>query len=305
MRRILLLLFLSGCLGIPVCAITQTAAAEIPSPQSYLGFKPGEDFRLLDAATILAYFQLLDRSSPRLQVQTLGKSTLGRPFWMALISAPENLQNMNHLIALQGELADPRNLPEAQARRLMKEAKAIVSINCSIHPREVGPSQMSLELAYRLVSEQTPEAQEILNQVVLLLIPTHNPDGLDLICEWYKKFRDTPFAGGPFPFLEHYYCGHDINRDWILLSQKETRTTVENVYNVWRPHIVFDLHQMVYYGARMFLPPYADPYDENIPPILQSQTAALGTAVAAEMTAQGLAGIIHQDGFDAYAPSRA
>lgn len=288
-----------------VPARAQTISAEIPSPESFLGYKPGDDQRLLDSATILAYFQALDRTSPRLVVQTLGKSTLGRPFWMAVISAPENLQNLNNWIKIQGQLADPRALVDAQARRIMKDAKVIVSINCSIHPREVGPSQMSLELAYKLANDNSAETLAILQNVILLLIPTHNPDGLDLICEWYKKFQNTPFAGGPYPFLDHYYCGHDINRDWILQSQKETRITVDKVYNVWHPHIAFDLHQMGYFGARMFLPPYADPWDENVSPILQAQATALGAAIAAEMTAKGFPGIVHQSGFDAYAPSRA
>ncbi|HPR88274.1 MAG TPA: M14 family zinc carboxypeptidase [bacterium] len=282
----------------------QTPAA-ITSPAAFLGFTPGEDFRLADAETILAYFRLLDRQSPRLQVQRLGQSTQGRSFWMAVISSPENLANQETLIQLQAQLADPRELVPAQARRLMRDARAVVCIACSIHPIEIGPSQMSMNLAYHLLSDNSDATRAILDQVILLLIPTHNPDGLDAVVEWYKKYRDTPFAGGPVPFLDHPYAGHDINRDWVLLSQRETRLTVEKVYNLWHPHVVFDLHQMGYTGPRMFLPPYQDPYDDNIPPLLQAQTAALGTAIAAEMTAAGMAGVAHAFYFDAFASSRA
>ena len=283
----------------------QTMPAALTSPEAFLGFTPGEDYRLADSATILAYFRLLDRQSPCLQVQRLGSSTQGRSFWMAAISSPENLARQEALIQLQAQLADPRGIVSAQANRLMRDAKAVVCITCSIHPMEIGPSQMSMDLAYRLVSENSAEIQSILDNVVLLLIPTHNPDGLDAVVEWYKKYRDTPFAGGPVPFLDHPYCGHDINRDWVLLSQKETRLTVEKVFNIWRPHVVFDLHQMGYDGPRMFLPPYVDPHDENMHPLLQAQASALGMAVAAEMTAQGLPGVAHNFIFDAFAASRA
>jgi hypothetical protein len=298
-------LLLTLWLGLAASEGRAQSASPVSSPESFLGFQPGEDFRLADAETILAYFRLLDRQSPRLQVQRLGQSTQGRSFWMAVISSPENLANQESLIQLQAQLADPRELPPAQARRLMRDARAVVCIPCSIHPIEVGPSQMAMNLAYRLVLDNSEEIRAILDNVVVLLIPTQNPDGLDAIVEWYKKYRDTPFAGGPVPFLDHPYCGHDINRDWILLSQKETRSTVEKVYNVWRPHLVFDLHQMGYTGPRMFLPPYKDPHDENVHPLLQAQASAIGMAVAAEMTAAGLAGVAHNFYFDAFASSRA
>lgn len=299
-RGIVVGLMLLLAAGLPA----QTPPA-ITTPAGFLGFTPGEDFRLADAGTILAYFRLLDRQSPRLQVQRLGQSTQGRTFWMAVISSPENLANQENLIQLQAQLADPREMVPAQARRLMREARSVVCIACSIHPIEIGPSQMSMNLAYHLVSDNSEATRTLLDRVVLLLIPTHNPDGLDAVVEWYKKYRDTPFAGGPVPFLDHPYAGHDINRDWVMLSQRETRLTVEKVFNVWHPHVVFDLHQMGYTGPRMFLPPYRDPADDNIPPLLQAQTNAIGTAIAAEMTAAGMAGVAHAFYFDAFASSRA
>ncbi len=294
-----------GCALMLAVGLPAQTPPAITSPAGFLGFTPGEDFRLADAGTILAYFRLLDRQSPRLQVQRLGQTTQGRTFWMAVISSPENLANQETLIQLQAQLADPREMVPAQARRLMRDARAVVCIACSIHPIEIGPAQMSMNLAYHLVSDNSEETRTILDRVILLLIPTHNPDGLDAVVEWYKKYRDTPFAGGPVPFLDHPYAGHDINRDWVVLSQKETRLTVEKVYSVWHPHVVFDLHQMGYTGPRMFLPPYRDPSDDNISPLLQAQTNALGTAIAAEMTAAGMAGVAHAFYFDAFASSRA
>jgi len=279
--------------------------AAITSPENFLGFTPGDDFRLADAGTILAYFRLLDRQSPRLQLQRLGQSTQGRTLWMAVISSPENLARQDALIQLQAQLSDPRGLISAQARRLMRDARSVVCITCSIHPIEIGPSQMSMNLAYRLVAENSEEIKAILDNVVLLLVPTQNPDGLDAVVEWYKKYRDTPFAGGPLPFLDHPYSGHDINRDWVYLTQKETRLTVEKLFNVWRPHVHFDLHQMGYMGPRLFLPPYRDPHDESIPALLQAQASAIGMAIGAGMTAAGLPGVAHNVYFDAFVSSRA
>ncbi len=301
----LALLLAAGLILLIPDRLPAQASAAITSPENFLGFTPGDDFRLADTGTILAYFRVLDRQSPRLQLQRLGQSTQGRTLWMAVISSPENLARQDDLIQLQAQLSDPRGLVSTQARRLMHDARSVVCITCSIHPIEIGSSQMSMNLAYRLVAENSEEIKTILDNVVLLLVPTQNPDGLDAVVEWYKKYRDTPFAGGPLPFLDHPYSGHDINRDWVHLTQKETRLTVEKLFNVWRPHVHFDLHQMGYTGPRMFLPPYRDPHDENIPSLLQAQASAIGMAIGAAMTAEGLAGVAHNVHFDAFASSRA
>ncbi len=282
----------------------QQKISSIPSPTEFLGYGPGEDYKLANYEEIVSYFQTLDRLSTRLRLQELGQTTEGRPFYLAIISSSENLQKSAQILDVQRQLADPRTLIDAEARRLIREAKVIVSINCSIHPREIGPSQMSMELAYQLTSIFSRDIDLILDNVVLLLIPAHNPDGLDKVVEWYKQHKGTDYEAGPLPFLDHKYTGHDLNRDWFALTQKETRLTVEEVYNVWRPHIVFDLHQMGSYGARMFVPPYADPYDPMMEPIIQAEIAFLGTAIAADLTAQGNSGVAFNVYFDSYSPAR-
>ncbi len=282
----------------------QQKISSIPSPTEFLGFSPGEDYKLANYEEIVSYFQALDRLSSRLRLQELGQTTEGRPFYMAIISSSENLQKSAQILDTQRQLADPRTLIDAEARRLIREAKVIVSINCSIHPREIGPSQMSMELAYQLTSIFSRDIDVILDNVVLLLIPAHNPDGLDKVVEWYKQHKGMDYEAGPLPFLDHKYTGHDLNRDWFALTQNETRLTVEEVYNVWRPHIVFDLHQMGSYGARMFVPPFADPYDPKMEPIIQAEIAFLGTAIAADLTAQGNSGVAFNVYFDSYSPAR-
>ena len=248
---------------------------------------------------------MLDKNSDRLRIEELGQTTEGRPLILAIISSPQNLLHSQEIIENRRKLADPRTIDEEQAEELIYSGKILVSINCSIHPKEIGPGQMSMQLAYRLATDNTEEVKAILDNVVVLLIPVHNPDGLDKVAAWYDEYRGTEYEAGPLPFLGQKYCGHDINRDWIALTQNETRLTVEKVYNVWRPHIVFDLHQMGSRGARLFLPPYVDPYDDMIDPILQAQIAELGAAVTADLTAAGKRGVANNIKYDAYSPARA
>ncbi|NLP09830.1 hypothetical protein GX408_05455 [bacterium] len=285
------------------CTLT-AAYATVTSPSEFLGFTPGDDYQLADYETIISYFKKLEQESDRLLLQELGRTTQGRSLYVAVISSPQNLHNRRQIIARQARLARPLGLSAGEAKKLIEQAPVIVSINCSIHPREIGASQMSMELAYRLLSDRSLEIQRLLNKVVLLLMPGQNPDGLDAIVRGYEKNLRAGRTDAPISQPDHPYAGHDLNRDWFMLSQKETRLTVEKVYNVWRPHIVFDLHQMGSNGGRMFLPPYVDPYDPYIDPLLQAGLSALGSAIAMDMTARGLSGIVHNLYFDSFSPSR-
>jgi len=279
-------------------------AGSLTSPEQFFGFKPGEENQLVDSAQLLDYFRLLDRESDRLLVQELGRTTENRPFWIALISSRQNLERRAELVSLQSILSDPASLAGARARRLMRDARVIVVIACAIHPREIGSTLMSTLLAYRLLSQETPETAAILSETVIILLPAHNPDGLDHVVNWWRDHRGTPYASGPMPYLDQLYTGHDLNRDWVLLSQKETRLTVEKIYSIWRPHLVFDIHQMQSLGARMFLPPYVDPYDVNIDPGLQAAMNAIGMQTAADMTQSGLPGVAVNVYYDAASPDR-
>jgi hypothetical protein len=279
------------------------AAGEITSPESFLGFRPGDDFQIANYETIIAYFKQLDRQSDNVQLEELGFTTERRPLYLVKISAKQNLQNSGQIIANQARLADPPAFSNAEAEPVVRQTPVIVSINCSIHAREIGPSQMAMELAYQLASRTDEEMQTILKHVVLLLIPVHNPDGLDTVVEWYNAGREST-EEVPLRKLDHPVCGHDVNRDWFILSQPETRLTVEKVYNVWRPNIVLDLHQMGSRGARMFLPPFVDPHDPYMDPILQAELTALGSAMGMEMAARNLTGVVHNAYFDSFSPAR-
>lgn len=279
-------------------------AAAITTPEEYLGFKIGEDKKLADMIQIVEYFRMLDRESDRIFVQEVGKTTMGNPFIVAIITSEDNQKDLEKYRKYQQLLADPRKISDQEAQKIISEGKAIVMINCSIHATEIGACQMSMELAYDLVSKNDPQTMEILDNVILLLTPMHNPDGIQMVVDWYKKNLGTEYEGGQMPWLYHKYVGHDNNRDWYMFTQVESRLTLE-VHNAWHPQVIVDMHQMGSQGARLFVPPYVDPYEPNIDPILRQQVAMMGTFIATELTAQGKSGVVHSLGYDAWTPARA
>ena len=217
----------------------------IPSPASVLGFQPGEDRQLADWTQITNYFRRLDEASPRVQVLEIGRSTQNRPILMAVITSPENMARLDRYREIVRRLADPRTIPdEVEAERLIAEGRVIVAITCSIHSTEIVASQMAMELAYRLASDTSPETGEILDRVILLLFPSPNPDGIDIVASWYRRTLGTPYEGTAPPELYHPYTGHDNNRDWFMLTQVETQALTRVLYREWFPQILYDVHQI-------------------------------------------------------------
>ncbi len=307
-RCALLLLALPALLPRAALANPRTsegAAQGIAPPESYFGFRLGSDYKLADYHQIIAYFKQLDAASDRLQMQNLGKTTAGNDLYVAIISAPENLARLRHWQRVQASLADPRQLTDQQAAKLLAQARSVVLINCSIHATEVGATQMAPELAYHLVTDESPASREIRKNVLTLLLPCHNPDGQLLVVEWYRRNLGTPFERAELPWLYHKYAGHDNNRDWFMFTQKETRLTVEKLHNVWHPHITVDMHQMGGNGARMFVPPYLDPIEPHVDPVQIALVNLLGTHVQGVLTAQGKTGVVSNAIFDAWSPARA
>src|SRR6266436_6666004 len=294
-------------------AIAIAQNRSIPAPETVLGFRPGDDRKLASWAQVVQYFQKLAATSDRVKFEEIGKSTMGAPFVYATISAPENLARLEEFKDIQRRLADPRILDspthlmmaDRKAASLIARGKTVVAITCGIHSTEVGSYLSSMLIAHRLASSNDPEIQEILRNTIILLIPSTNPDGVDIVNDWYQKTLGTPYEGTDPPELYHKYTGHDDNRDWYAFTQVETQLVVDKILNVWHPQIVHDIHQQGAFGSRLFLPPYMQPVEPNVPKQIVEGYTELGNYIAKEMRASGFKGITTDSTYDAWSPSRA
>src|SRR6266540_3263379 len=281
-------------------------ALPIPTPRSVLGFDPGDDRKLAEWPVLVRYFQALARASDRVDYRELGKTTLGAPFAALAISSPQNLRQLDRYRQINARLADPRGFRTSrEAQEALREAKTVVLITSSIHSTEVGGHLSPVLLAYRLATDTSAATRAILDNVILWLVPSLNPDGVTIVAKWYNRTLGTPAEGSEPPELYHHYTGHDNNRDWYAFTQVETQLTVDSLHNVWHPQIVHDIHQMGPEGARLFLPPYLDPIEPNVDPLLVDGTNALGAAMAWELAGQGKTGISINSTYDAWTPARA
>lgn len=281
-----------------------SAQQHITSPTEAFGFKPGTDRKLADWKELVAYYQKLAGETDRIQYHELGKTTEGRPFVALTISSPENLKNVDEYKEITHKLSDARITSPAQADALIKRGKTILIVTCNIHSTEIASSQSAAEFAYRMASGNTPQIQAILQNVIIVLVPSLNPDGEQLVVDWYKKYVGTPYEGVEPPVIWTHYTGHDDNRDWYAFTQQETRLTVSKVLNAYHPQILYDLHQMGAEGARLFLPPWVDPIDPNIDPLLVSSMNALGTETALDVAQNGRTGIVIDGVYDLWSPAR-
>ncbi len=283
-----------------------SSAQNVPRPDQHFGFEIGSSRKLANWTQLTAYYEKVAQASPRVSVDTLGQTTMGRPFVMLTVTSEENQANLEALHEIQMKLADPRRVvgPE-DLESLLDAGKTVVLITHAIHATEVGGAQTAARLIYRLASSDEPKVREILDNVILLDIPSLNPDGTEWVADWYMEHVGTEFEGGPMPWLYQYYVGHDNNRDWYAFTQEETRHTVLGAHNVWHPQIVHDIHQMGGNGARIFFPPYIDPIEHNVDPGLVTAVNMLGTYMAAELTAQGKDGIVVDAIYDGFTPARA
>lgn len=277
-------------------------AAPIPSPSEFLGFEVGADRKLADYRQIISYFQALKAASGRVDLETLGKTTLGEDLWMAIISSEENIRNQKRIREIAKRLADPRGLSDTGAEPLLREGKLVLLVTCNIHSTEIGASQMAMEWAYGLATANDAETKRRLDSVVLLLVPSLNPDGQMMESDWYRKNLGTKYEGSRMPWLYHHYTGHDDNRDWYMLTQKETRAMTRVVYSEWFPQIWLDEHQMGSSGPRIFVPPYADPVSTHVHPLIWREVNLIGSNMALRLEQAGKSGVIYGFSYDAYWP---
>jgi Zinc carboxypeptidase len=277
-----------------------TANAQ-PSPKDVLGFHPTDDKTIADWSQITGYFNKLDAASKRITVKEIGKTTLGKPLIAAFISSEENIANLEKYKQINKQLANPRSIKDKnEVEKLIADGKTIVAISCSIHSTEIVASQMSMNLAYDLATAKDADTLEILNNTILMLIPSANPDGIDIVANWYRKTLGTFYEGTAPPELYHHYAGHDNNRDWFMLNLKETQAITQLFWKEWFPQIVYDIHQMGQNGARFIIPPFYDPPNPNISPLILRQVGLLGYKMAADLQANRIAGVATNTTFDTW-----
>ncbi len=273
----------------PLLSGSAAAQGTIPSPRAVLGFDVGADRQLADWGQIVAYLGKLAAASPAVKLDTLGPTTERRPFVYLTISSPENMRRLDAIRSAQAQLADPRRLSAEEETRLIASQPAVVLISCNIHSSEIASSQMAMELAWRLATNDTLQGQ--LKNVVVLLVPSMNPDGEQMITDWYRKQLGTKWEGGPMPWIYHHYVGHDNNRDWFMVTQQETKLVTDLLYRRWFPSVFYDVHQMGSEGSRLFVPPFVDPVNPNVDPLIVRGIGQIGGEMAWALQERGKSGV--------------
>jgi hypothetical protein len=301
MRRFIAALLLSAVCPLP--SLGQRAA--LPSFEQMYGFKPGDDRKLPNWKQVTDFLTALDKASPRIQLRTLGKTVLGRPFLVSFISDSATLVNLERYRTIQRKLMDPRTRTASDNKdRLIADGKNVILVTCAIHSTEVGGWSTCLNLADSLARSEGDDAKLIRANTIIMLVASQNPDGVDIVGDWYRATLNTPSEGTSPPELYHHYTGHDNNRDWYAFTQPETRYVIDSLYTPWNPQIVNDIHQQGGNAGRIFIPPYMDPVEPNIDPILTSSTNTLGMQMTWTMISRGFTGVANNASYDQWSPAR-
>ncbi len=279
-----------------------SAAGAVPTPEEFFGFRPGTDRRLIDYEQLTGYLAQVAQSSPRVRLTEVGSSALGRPMYVAFVSSEANLARLEALREVNRRLALDPAIPDEERAALIRDSAVFVMAMLSMHSTEVAPAQALPLLVYELATAPGGATAGTLDDVVLMVVPTHNPDGMDMVVEHYRKYLGTPYEGSSLPGVYHRYVGHDNNRDYLWLTQPESRT-VNRLYSLdWFPQVIVDKHQMGSTGPRYFVPEYHDPIAEAIDESLWYWSDVFGSKMARDLGAAGLSGVASHWVFDEYWP---
>jgi hypothetical protein len=286
-------------------ALELGANRTLPDPAVHLGFAPCSDYKLATYEAIDAYLPALDEASDRMTMIEIGRSVGGRPLRLAAISSSRNLARLDRFKTIAAALArtrhaDGRRVNEPEARALAREGRAVVWVDFGLHSSEVAHAQAAPLFAWRMVSGETPEVQRLRDDVILLLMPNMNPDGTTMVADWYMRNVGTPYERAPLPELYHHYIGHDNNRDWYMLTQPESRAVARQLYHEWFPQILHNQHQEAPFPARIFVPPFEDPINPLIPPLVVRGINSVGDAITRRLEQEGKSGAVSRVQFDAW-----
>ena len=266
-------------------------AAPPPTPGEVLGFEPGDDYQLALWDELIPFYEQLAAASDRVEMRQIGETVLGKPLFVLFVSSPGNLAELDRHRENARALAHAE-IPEEEAVRISREGKAVVWIDAGLHATEVAPAQMAPLLAHRIATEESEEVRKIRDEVILILMPCMNPDGLDIVASWYRRNLKTPFETTRPPELYHHYVGHDNNRDWFMNNMPETAAVSRMLYHEWFPQIVYNHHQTGPAWARIFLPPFADPVNPRIHPGVTTSVNLIGSAMANRFAMKKMPGAV-------------
>lgn len=285
---------IKGVLAILLLGFLSTIlkAQEIPKPVDVFGFEPGANYELIDNDQLEKYYRLLADASDRVILKEIGETHRGNDLLLLIISSKENLANLEKYKSISQKLAKAKDVSEKEAKQLSREGKAVVWIDSGLHSTELAHSQHNPVFAYKMASGESPEIRKMRDEVILLNMPMMNPDGHDIVVDWYRQQKDTEFALTNPPEVYHEYVGHDNNRDWYMLLQNESQAVSEMLYEEWFPQIVVNHHQMGEMPPRMFIPPFANPINPNIPAMAVRGTNLVGEHMANRFAGEGKSGVI-------------
>ena len=270
------------------------AGPSLQTPEQFIGFKVGADNKLARWDKIVEYLKVVAAGSDRVRLRDLGKTSQNNSLIALEIAAPETLKNLDRYKQLERRLYFQNGTPSARDRdEIFRQGKAVVLVTCATHANEIGCTQAALELVHQLATDDTPAIRKILDNVILLLVPSANPDGQVLITDWFNRNVGTPYESSPLPYLYHPYVGHDSNRDLYMFTQKESQYIAQLVWHDWFPTVWLDQHQMSTNGPRIFVMPATDPINPNVHPVIYRWNTILGQSQAAALEAAGKDGIIY------------
>jgi hypothetical protein len=270
----------------------QAQGGAVTSPEKFFGFQMGADRKLANWDKLHEYYQALAKGSNKMRLVELGKTSEGRPYVAIFISSPANLAKLDHYKQLNARLADPRGLSEAEARKIAAEAKAVIIQSFALHSSEVAAAQTAAEFVYDSITRTDTEAQQILDNVISIVAPSINPDGTQMIADWYMKYVGTPHEAANLPWLYQKYAGHDNNRDGFALNLPESQHLGRLMYREWIPQAYVDHHQMGSGNARLYIPPYAEPIRPDGDPLVWREMSWWGAHMGNRLEAAGKTGVI-------------
>jgi hypothetical protein len=286
-------LAVAACVWTAPTGQAQTASPSgLPSPEQFFGYQMGADRKLANWDRLLEYYQMLAKSAKNLRLVELGKSSEGRPYVALFITSPANLAKLDRLRQLNARLADPRGLSDADAQKVIAEARAVVIQSFALHSSEVAAAQTAAEYVYDSITRQDEESQRMLDNVISIVVPSINPDGTQMIADWYMKYVGTEYEATGLPWLYQKYSGHDNNRDGFALNLPESQNLAKLMYREWMPQAYVDHHQMGSGNARLYIPPYAEPIRPDGDPLVWREIAWWGAHMGNRLEAAGKTGVI-------------